>query len=253
MGCSRAAVKSSGFWRLRPRKEFHLLSAVKSTGSFRLSGIRRRCPQQPAIRRLEPIEANRERLVDARIVDQAFGRPVGDDLAAVDHDHALEEAEGEIEIVHDHDRQPVGPPRQGAGSRRGDGGCRGWPPARRPAAPADRPPARRRAARAPARRPTSVDQRRRPRRVSSNFSRRRFDGAGGQPVAAVGAQPDQLGDAEIPVRLEVLRQVADRAGALGVAERREIAIADLHRARTSACRCRPAPSAASICPRRSGR
>ena len=36
MGCSQAAVKSSGFWRLRRLKEFHLLSACEIDRLFRL-------------------------------------------------------------------------------------------------------------------------------------------------------------------------------------------------------------------------
>src|SRR5882724_4948991 len=86
MGCDGEAVKGSDFRRRRSAKEFHLLLGVKSTGFYSSrSGLRRRCPQQPAIRCLQSVEAHGERRIDAGIVDQASSRAVGHDLAAIDH------------------------------------------------------------------------------------------------------------------------------------------------------------------------
>ena len=170
-------------------------------------------PQVPPLPGPQTLEPHAERLVQPRIVDQPRRRLVGDRPrlrpAARPGSKKLKARSRSCTTTTDSRSRPR--VRQRLEEDPGDAGYRDSPQVRRPAAPADRPPApsaSRTLARSP---PDRVDQRRRSRPPSSKaaivFSRA---SAGEAARPARRRSPEARATLKIPVRLEMLRQETDR-------------------------------------------
>src|SRR5216684_156481 len=182
--------------------------------------------QQAAVGSLESLELDPERGIEPRIIEEVAGGPIGDDATSVQHDRPIEKTKDEVEVVHDHHRKPIFPatnqrlhdvetmPDVEAGGRlvcqqhrRID---REHHREQHP-----RPLAAREARPAPLARRRKLECR-----------NHRFNRAVGVMLGPLGAEANEIDHRKIPVRLEVLRQVADLPRARGAGEARQIPTVD---------------------------
>ena len=174
------------------------------------------------MRRVQPLEAHSECRVEPRVLKYLVRAAVSREAPAVHHDDPIEEPEGEIEIMHHDNGEPIRrAPDQGlhhadavpdveAGGRlvrqqhrRIDGEHHGEQHARALAAGQGGP--------SPAAQSRKLES---------------FDSllycASDVAHHAFGTKPDKIAHAEIPMRLELLRQIADDPGAVGARKPRQV-------------------------------
>src|SRR5262245_11296428 len=203
------------------------LRRLGPSGARELTLPWQRRQQQAVVRRIQPLEAHPECRVEPRVLEYLQRAAVSHDAPAVHHNDPIEESEGEIEVVHHDNGQPIRrAPYQGlhhidampdveAGGRlvrqqrrRIDGEHHGEQHARALAA-GERGPS-------PAAQFRKLEALDDLLHCASDVAHHAF-----------GTKPNKITHAEIPVRLELLRQIADDSRAVGAREPRQIGAADV--------------------------